>query len=49
MAMLIGIESVGVVTEGKVELESDRRDIYANVLFAAVSSYLTEKAIKDEN
>ena len=40
--MLAAIESVGIVTQGRVELEADRRDAYAAVLLASLSSYITE-------
>lgn len=46
--MLAGIESVGIFSNGQVELEADRREIYANILFACVSSYLTEASVKKE-
>ncbi len=45
LIMLACIESVGVFSQGDVELEKDRRDIYASVLLATLSSYITEKSI----
>ena len=45
--MLAAIESVGIFSGGVVELESDRRDAYAAVLLASLSSYITEKSTKD--
>ena len=45
LAMLACIESVGVFSQGNVELEKDRRDIYASVLLATLSSFITEKSI----
>ena len=45
LVMLACIESVGVFSQGKVELEEDRRDIYASVLLATLSSFITEKSI----
>ncbi len=45
LIMLACIESVGVFSQGNVELEKDRRDIYASVLLATLSSYITEKSI----
>ena len=44
--MLTAIESVGIFTQGQVELEHDRRDVYATILFASLSSYVTEKFIE---
>jgi len=41
--MLAAIEYVGISTEGKVELESDRRDVYAAILFVTASSFITQK------
>ncbi len=45
LVMLACIESVGVFSQGDVELEEDRRDIYASVLLATLSSFITEKSI----
>jgi len=45
LVMLACIESVGVFSQGDVELEKDRRDIYASVLLATLSSFITEKSI----
>ncbi len=45
LVMLACIESVGVFSQGTVELEEDRRDIYASVLLATLSSFITEKSI----
>ena len=45
LVMLACIESVGVFSQGNVELEKDRRDIYASVLLATLSSFITEKSI----
>jgi len=45
LIMLACIESVGVFSQGVIELEKDRRDIYASVLLATLSSYITEKSI----
>ena len=45
LIMLACIESVGVFSQGDVELEKDRRDIYASVLLATLSSFITEKSI----
>lgn len=44
--ILAAIESVGIISQGQVELESDRRDAYAAVLLASLSSYITETNIK---
>ena len=46
-AMLAAIEFVGISTEGKVELESDRRDVYSAILFVSASSFFTHK-LNDE-
>ena len=43
--MLACIESVGIFSQGDVELEEDRRDIYASVLLATLSSFITEQSI----
>ena len=43
--MLTAVDSVGIITQGQVELESSRQ-IYNNILWAAFSSLLTEAAIK---
>ena len=45
LLMLACIESVGILSQGNVELEKDRRDIYASVLLATLTSYITEKSI----
>lgn len=45
--MLAAIEFVGINTEGKVELESDRRDVYSAILFVSASSFFTHK-LNDE-
>ena len=41
--MLAAIESVGIFSNGQVELESESRDVYGAVLIASLSSYITEK------
>ena len=48
MAMLTAVDSVGVITQGQVELESSRT-IYNNILWAAFSSLLTEAAVKKKD
>mgnify|MGYP001373561337 FL=1 len=45
LLMLACIESVGIFSQGNVELEKDRRDIYGSVLLATLTSYITEKSI----
>ena len=45
LLMLACIESVGILSQGNVELEKDRRDIYGSVLLATLTSYITEKSI----
>ena len=45
LLMLACIESVGIISQGDVELEHDRRDIYASVLLATLTSYITETSI----
>ena len=42
--MISAVESVGIVTEGQVELESTSKDAYAKVLVLAVSSFLGDAA-----
>jgi hypothetical protein len=46
--MLTAVDSVGIITQGEVELESSRQ-IYNNILWAAFSSLLTEAAIKKKD
>lgn len=46
MVMISSIESVGIRTEGQVELESTNRDTYAKVLALSVSSFLGDAAFK---
>jgi len=46
--MLTAVDSVGVITQGQVELEASRQ-IYSNILWAAFSSLLTEVAIKKKD
>ena len=41
--MLAAIEYVGIQSGGKVELESDRRDIYAAIFFVTASSFVVNK------
>ena len=48
LLMLACIESVGIFSQGNVELEHDRRDIYASVLLATLTSYITEKSITND-
>ena len=43
--MLAAIESVGIITQGEIELEHDNREAYASILIASLSSYITEKSI----
>ena len=43
--MLAAIESVGILSGGKVELESKARDVYGAVLIASLSSYITERNV----
>lgn len=38
--MLAAIELVGINSKGQVELESDRRDIYAALFFVTASSFV---------
>ena len=45
LIMLAAIESVGIFSQGNVELEHDSRDVYATVLFATLTSFITEKSI----
>ena len=47
--MLAAIESVGILSQGQVELEADRRDAYAAVLLASLSSYITENNSTNAN
>jgi len=49
LLMLACIESVGIMSQGNVELEHDRRDIYGSILLATLSSYITEKSITKNN
>ncbi len=44
--MISAVESVGIVTEGQVELESTSKDAYAKVLVLAVSSFLGDAAFQ---
>jgi hypothetical protein len=46
MFMISAIESVGIRTEGQVELESTSKDTYAKVLTLAVGSFLGDAAFK---
>ena len=48
MAMLTAVDSVGVITQGEIELEASRT-IYNNILWAAFSSLLTEAAVKKKD
>ena len=47
--MLAAIEYVGISSGGKIELESDRRDVYAAILFVTASSFITHKHINDKS
>ena len=38
--MLAAIELVGINSGGRIELESDRRDIYAALFFVTASSFV---------
>ncbi len=42
--MISAVESVGIRTEGQVELESTSKDAYAKVLTLAVGSFLGDAA-----
>ena len=42
--MISAVESVGIRTEGQVELESTSKDAYAQVLTLAVGSFLGDAA-----
>ena len=42
--MLAAIESVGIFSNGQVELESQSRDVYGAILVASLSSYITDKS-----
>ena len=44
--MISAVESVGIVTEGQVELESTSKDAYAKVLVLAVGSFLGDAAFQ---
>ena len=46
MVMISAIESVGIRTEGQVELESTNRDTYARILTLAVGSFLGDASYK---
>lgn len=46
MVMISSIESVGIRTEGQVELESTSKDTYAKVLALSVSSFLGDAALR---
>jgi len=42
--MISAVESVGIVTEGQVQLEHTSKDAYAKVLVLAVGSFLGDAA-----
>jgi len=44
--MISAVESVSIVTEGQVELESTSKDAYAKVLVLAVGSFLGDAAFQ---
>lgn len=44
--MISAIESVGIRTEGQVELEHTNKDTYAKVLTLAVGSFLGDASYK---
>jgi hypothetical protein len=44
MVMVSAVESVAILTEGRVELEHTSRDSYAQVLTLAVGSFLGDAA-----
>jgi len=46
MVMISAIESVGIRTEGQVELESTNKDTYAKILTLAVGSFLGDASYK---
>ena len=39
--MIMAVESVGVLTQGMVELEAKNTDLYEKVLFASLASFGT--------
>lgn len=46
MVMISSIESIGIRTEGQVELESTNKETYAKVLTLAVGPFLGDAAFK---
>ena len=44
--MLSSIDLVAIQSQGKVEIESSGKELYTNVLWAGLSSFLTEGALK---
>ena len=39
--MLMAVDSVGVLTQGMVELETTNKDLYEKVLLASLASFVT--------
>jgi len=48
-AMLTAIDSVGIISQGDVELDNSAKQVYSNILWAAFSSFLTEAVIKKKD
>ena len=45
--MLTAIDSIGVLSQGQVELDTSAKQTYSNVLWAGLSSFLTESVVKN--